>query len=153
MMTFMDDLMNLLGEVANAFQTRLQGMNALRALKLAPFQARLLTVIGRRPGCSQQELASWTGRDKAQIARTIKELEALGLLDRLTHESDWRSHRLQPTALGEETCNLLLQERAALGAAISKDIRAEERQVVVEALLKMQHRLEHDSNRDEDRIL
>lgn len=140
--TRMDDLVSLLGEVSAAFQTRLQELGAIRALGLAPFQGQLLAILYRRPGSSQQELASWTGRDKAQIARTIRELKAAGLLTSTAHESDWRSHRLSLTEEGERACALLLKERAALSRTATAKLSFEERDLMVGALGKMKQQLD-----------
>ena len=137
----MDELIDLLGELSSGFQVRLQELPSLRELGLASFQARLLAVVGRRPSCSQQELAGWTGRDKAQVARTIKELEARGLLARAPHRSDWRSHSLALTADGERAAALIARERSALGAAVTQGLTSEERRVMIAALDKMKNRL------------
>jgi len=80
-------------------------------------------------------------RDKAQIARTIKELEARGFLLRSAQKSDWRSYSLILTAEGERACALLMQERAALALAVTAELSAEERQVMTGALNKMKRRL------------
>lgn len=138
----MDELIDLLGEVSSGFQLGLQDLPSLRTLGLAPFQGRLLSIVARRPGCSHQALAGWTGRDKAQIARTIKELESRGLLARSAHASDWRSHSLSVTAAGEDACARITRERATLGAEITTALTAEERSVVIAALEKMRARLE-----------
>lgn len=138
----MDELVDLLGEVSSAFQARLQQLGAIRAMGLAPFQARLLAILHRRPGSSQQELAAWTGRDKAQIARTIKELVGAGLLGRTAHEIDWRSHRLRLTEEGERSCARLLRDRAALSAAVTAALSAEDRRAMSGALTKMKQQLD-----------
>lgn len=137
----MGELIDLLGEVSSGFQVGLQELASLRDVGLASYQARLLAVIGRRPGCSQQELASWTGRDKAQVARTIKELNVRGLLARSAHQSDWRSHSLALTADGEAAVRLIARERNALGAEVTQDLTPEERRVTIAALDKMKNRL------------
>jgi len=138
----MDKLIDLLAEVSSGFQLRLQELAALQELGLAPFQARLLAIVVRRPGCSQQELAGWTGRDKAQIARTIKELEVRRLLLRSAHESDWRSHNLTVTSEGERACAIIAAERTGLGADVTQDLTPAERGVMVVALQKMKDRLD-----------
>lgn len=137
----MDELIDLLGEVSSGFQVRLQELPSLQQVGLAPYQARLLAAVSRRPGCSQQNLAGWTGRDKAQVARTIKELEARGLLVRAAHESDWRSRSLAVTATGERACSLIMRERSALGADVMLELTAEERRIIIGALRKMNDKL------------
>jgi DNA-binding MarR family transcriptional regulator len=138
----MDKLIDLLAEISSGFQLRLQELTALQELRLAPFQARLLAIVARRPGCSQQELAGWTGRDKAQIARTIKELEGRRLLLRSAHETDWRSHTLTVTSEGERACAIIAAERTGLGADVTQDLTLSERGVMVVALQKMKDRLD-----------
>jgi DNA-binding MarR family transcriptional regulator len=138
----MDKLIDLLAEVSSGFQLRLQELAALQELRLAPFQARLLAIVARRPGCSQQELAGWTGRDKAQIARTIKELEIRKLLLRSTHESDWRTNSLTVTSDGERACTIIAGERTGLGADVTQDLTPAERGAMLVALQKMKDRLE-----------
>ena len=137
----MDELIDLLREVSGGFQRRLQKMPSLHKLKLAPFQARLLTIVDRHPGCSQQDLAGWTGRDKAQVARTIRELEASNLLARTAHASDWRSRSLAVTDEGARVCMLIAGERAALGAAITQELTQQERRVMILTLEKIKRRL------------
>jgi DNA-binding MarR family transcriptional regulator len=138
----MDKLIDLLAEVSSGFQLRLQELAALQELALAPFQARLLAIVARRPGCSQQELAGWTGRDKAQIARTIKELEARRLLLRSAHETDWRSHSLAVTPDGERACVIIAKERTELGVEVTQNFTPSERAVMAVALQKMKARLD-----------
>lgn len=133
----MEELINLLRDIASAFESRLRNMEALQELKLAPFQARLLALIARHPKCSQQNLASWVDRDKAQIARTIKELEARGLLERTQHASDWRSYSLSLTPDGESVWAILMRERARLSAEMGTPLTPDERQVVIDTLRKM----------------
>ncbi|TYC90461.1 MarR family winged helix-turn-helix transcriptional regulator [Novosphingobium sp. BW1] len=89
-----EKLANRMRNIAESFQDHLAHMPALRELALTPFQARLLRVIGQRPGVSQLELARRTQRDKAQIARAIKELDTRGLVERRAHPDDWRSQCL-----------------------------------------------------------
>ncbi|MCJ1960475.1 MarR family winged helix-turn-helix transcriptional regulator [Novosphingobium mangrovi (ex Hu et al. 2023)] len=89
-----EKLANRMRNIAESFQDHLAHMPALRELALTPFQARLLRVIGQRPGVSQLELARRTQRDKAQVARAIKELDTRGLVERRAHPDDWRSQCL-----------------------------------------------------------
>jgi DNA-binding MarR family transcriptional regulator len=137
----MDELIDLLGDVSRGFMVELQQLPALRDFGLTHYQARLLVIVGRWPGCSQRELAGWTGRDKAQVARTIKEIETQGLLERSAHVSDWRSHRLTLSAAGERTVELLARERNTLGDVITQDLSPEERQAMIAGLQKMNARL------------
>jgi MarR family transcriptional regulator, temperature-dependent positive regulator of motility len=136
-----DELLDLFGAVANGFHARLQGLAVLDELGLAPFQARTLSLISRYPGCSQQALSISTGRDKAQVARAIKELETRGLITRQAHRRDWRAQSLSVTPEGKQASKLLLRHRAQAGAAILQDLNLKEREVLRRALSKMRARL------------
>ncbi len=129
-----DELIDLLREVSHAFQARLQDLPAFEALGLTPFQGRLVSVIGRRPGISQQAIAARTGRDKAQVARTVKELEARGLLRRATHEHDWRMQCLSLTEAGARAAAAIDAERDALGVQVVRDIDPAQRAAMVSGL-------------------
>jgi DNA-binding MarR family transcriptional regulator len=83
-----------------------------------------------------------TGRDRAQIARTIKELEGRRLLLRSAHESDWRSHSLTVTSDGKRACTIIAGARTGLGADVTQDLTPAERGVMVVALQKMKDRLD-----------
>lgn len=142
-----DKLVELLREVATAFQWRLQEMSALEDLKLAHFQGRLIAAIGRKPGISQQELAYMTGRDKGQVARTIKELDARGLVTRSAHEKDWRTQCLCLTKEGESASALLHRQRTELSTEMLSELSAEEMDALHRSLLKMKRQVTGD-NRD-----
>lgn len=84
---------------------------------LTAFKARLINLIGSNEGISQLTLASFTERDKAQIARAIKELEAHGFVTRSAHASDWRTQCLALTTEGKEIHAKLNNLRKELAAA------------------------------------
>jgi DNA-binding MarR family transcriptional regulator len=136
-----DDLLDLFGAVANGFQARLQSLAAHDELGLAPFQARMLSLISRNVGCSQQVLAQWTGRDKAQVARTAKDLETRGLITRHAHQSDWRMQCLAVTIEGEKAAQLLNRQRVQAGAEMLENVSSEEREILHRVLSKMRSQL------------
>lgn len=137
-----DELIDLLRTVANGFRLRLREQVSASASGLPEFQGRLVNLIGRHEGISQLSLASLTGRDKAQIARAIKELEAHGFVTRSTHASDWRTQRLALTDMGRETHAKLLDMRKALGAAALTSLTHEEKHALKAGLSKMKLALE-----------
>ncbi len=109
-----EDLVDVLRQVTSAFLDRLQEMGAVAELELAPYQARLLSLIGRRPAISQLELATSTERDKAQVARAIKELEKRGFVVRSEHATDWRTRCLTLSEEGSRAWELIDRERKAV---------------------------------------
>lgn len=135
------NILDLLGEVANRAQARLRSLPVLEELGLSHFQARTLAMIGREPGSTQQELTATMGTDKAQMARTIRELDDRGLITRRAHESDWRSRRIHLNSDGERVYAALDAQRAAMGEDFLRDLSPEERQLLQQALTRMRARL------------
>ena len=81
-------------------------------------------------------------RDKGQIARAIKELEAHGLIRREASTSDWRSQVLLLTPQGEEIARQAARRRADLGAYALQDLSPETRDVTTDALRRILARLQ-----------
>ena len=134
-------VINLLGEISARAQLRLAAMGEGLVPALVPFQGKLLALIGRKPGWSQQQLAAAVQRDKAQVARTVKELEALGLVAREAAAGDWRSRSLRLTEAGAALFAELQARRAALGAEMLGGLSAEQRVVLGEMLVSVRDRL------------
>ncbi len=111
-------LSTLLRQSTSSYHQRLQRMEAVRQLELPPFAARLLDVVGRNPGISQNEIAVVAERDKAQVARAVAQLEARGLVRRTASEENWRLQCLWLTDQGNVLHQPVLEERAALQAEI-----------------------------------
>ncbi|MGE4431953.1 MAG: MarR family winged helix-turn-helix transcriptional regulator [Sphingobium sp.] len=137
-----DELIDLLRTVASGFRMRLQEQVAASVSGLPEFQGRLINLIARNEGISQLSLASLTGRDKAQVARAIKELEAHGFVTKSAHASDWRTQCLALTAKGRETHARLHDMRKKLGAAALSSLTHEEKHALKACLSKVKLVLE-----------
>lgn len=130
-------LTTLLREVSTGLHLRLSEMDVIKDLELAPFQARLLSIIGRTPGVSQLALAVSTERDKAQVARAIKELERRGFIVRSVHETDWRIQCLNVTKEGKRASMVINQQRAELIAKALHECSAAEQDALCCTLEKI----------------
>ena len=84
--------------VRNSINANELGINALHV--------RCLHIIAQTPHCTANDIVQQTQRDKAQIARLIKELLKLDLITKCADENDKRCFILSFTAAGE----LLLQK-------------------------------------------
>lgn len=73
---------------------------------LSPLHLRVLTRCLQHPGANQQALGQAIGRDKGQIARLIKELDAQGLVLRTPDPKDGRCYTLHITAAGQQACQV-----------------------------------------------
>lgn len=76
-------------------RVRIERVDGLGALHL-----KLLCLCVEQPGCTQQQLANLTGRDKGQVAHLIHALEARGLVVRAPDAQDGRLLRTSLTAAG-----------------------------------------------------
>ena len=117
-----NELIDLLRSVSSGFQARMQEQVAANGGGLTAFQARLVNLIGRHDGISQLTLGSFTDRDKAQIARAVKELEARNLVARQPHPSDWRVKCLSLTEAGAQLRTRLTTLRGELATEMLGDL-------------------------------
>ena len=71
-------------------------------LPITPDQFRVLTHLWQNEGCSQQELAVSSLRDRANVTRIIDILEREGIVERVDHETDRRIFKIQLTRRGRD---------------------------------------------------
>lgn len=135
------EIIDLLRTVASSFQTRIKEKVAAGDSGLSAFQARLVNLIGRNDGVSQLTLTSLTERDKAQVARAIKELETAGFVTRSPQASDRRSKCLTLTPQGREMHLRLNGIRRRLAADAFGVLDDDEKQALRCALQKVATRL------------
>jgi DNA-binding MarR family transcriptional regulator len=69
---------------------------------LLPGAYKVFTTIARHETVTQSTLADHLLLDKGQLSRTVRELEALGLITRSPDPADGRSSLLSPTDYGRE---------------------------------------------------
>lgn len=108
----------------DAIQAMLRMFEALKAqmgqslaqagITLSPLHLHILSHCKANPGGNQQALVQASTRDKGQIARITKELEAQGLLRRSPDPQDGRSQILDVTPAGLEACALFEAQHTAL---------------------------------------
>jgi DNA-binding MarR family transcriptional regulator len=83
-------------------------------LPITPDQFRVLTHLWQHEGCSQQELATSSLRDRANVTRIIDILEREGIVERTDHETDRRIFKIQLTQKGKD-----LEKQATLCAQMA----------------------------------
>jgi DNA-binding MarR family transcriptional regulator len=88
-----------------------------KELPITPEQFRVLTHLWQHEGCSQQDLAVSSDRDRANVTRIIDILEREGIVERREHETDRRVFRIQLTEKGKS----LQCEAGACGQAAIDD--------------------------------
>lgn len=83
-------------------------------MTLSPLHLHILSHCKAHPGGNQQALVQASTRDKGQIARITKELEAQALLRRRPDPQDGRSQILDVTPAGLEACAVFEAQHTAL---------------------------------------
>lgn len=109
---------------------------------LVHMEVKVLGFFARRPGASQSDLVSHSGRDKAQVARLIRGLRERGLLEAQADETDRRSTRLRLSAAGEELFAALDRHSARLSALALAGLSGQEREALLGYLGRVRANLE-----------
>ena len=128
------DVFELLHDLMHLFRARLlQSLQELDA-ELTFNEFRILMHTGRHPGITQKELVEHSHTDKAQMARTLSQLQDKGLLDRSASEADKRVRCLQLSAQGLALFTQLRSKREEIAAQLLGNFPPEQ-QVQLRALL------------------
>ncbi len=114
-------------------------MKNFRALSasITPMHVMSLRIINKNTDCTSQHIADFLKRDKAQIARLIKELISQGLIVSHACPTDKRSRLLELTPAGQSVMQeLQLAEKAAVNQMI-KGLTEQELQQFLQVTSKM----------------
>ncbi|WP_374349366.1 MarR family winged helix-turn-helix transcriptional regulator [Chitinimonas sp.] len=136
-----ENVMELIHDIMHRFRAR-----QYQALRDSPhaithMEAKTLNFFRRRPGATQRDLAEHSGRDKAQLARLVKNLKELGLLRGEVDESDRRNLKLHLTASAEALLQSLQAEHSQLAELAMAGLDASERSQLEALLLRVQANL------------
>ena len=94
------DVFEELHELMHLFRDRM--MAASQTVSDLTFnEMRVLMRTGRHPGLTQKDLVAHSHTDKAQMARTLSQLQDKGWLARTASEQDKRVRCLQLSAKGQ----------------------------------------------------
>lgn len=92
----------VLGVAYTALYRRLAKYMQERNLPITPDQFRVLTFLWQQDGRSQQELAVFSNRDRANVTRLIDILEREGIVERRDDEYDRRVFKIHLTKKGRD---------------------------------------------------
>ena len=129
------DVFELLHDLLHLFRARL--LESLEAVQpgLTFNEFRILMHTGRHPGITQKELVEHSHTDKAQMARTLAQLQDRGWLERSASEADKRVRCLQLSAQGQQLFDSLRARREQIAQELLQDFPAAE-QAQLRALLQ-----------------
>ena len=66
-------------------------------IDLTPTEINVMRYVDRHPGTSPAAVAVAVGLQRSNVSRTLRELEAKGMIEKSTHGGDGRQARLNPT--------------------------------------------------------
>ena len=95
-------------------------------LGLNAMHVRCLHIIAATPQCTANDIVNQTQRDKAQIARLVKELLALNLIHKNASEHDKRCFILSFTAQGCALYDKLLNAEQHVNAQMCKNLNSQQ---------------------------
>jgi DNA-binding MarR family transcriptional regulator len=90
------------GVLYHLLSRRLNGLLAEAGTGITVDQFRLLTMLWREDGSTQQQLASLLGRDRASVTRMTDILEEQGVVVRIPDKNDRRINLIYLTKKGRE---------------------------------------------------
>ena len=138
------DVFELLHDLMHLFRARLLQSIETAQPGLTFNEFRILMHTGRNPGITQKELVEHSHTDKAQMARTLAQLQDKGWLERSASEADKRVRCLQLSAQGQQLYARLRTLREELAVELLKDC-PQEMQAQLQTQLQAMLRLVKDS--------
>jgi DNA-binding MarR family transcriptional regulator len=113
--------------------------------EITHMENKVLGFFARHPGATQSDLASHSGRDKAQLARLIKTLRDKALLEARVDETDRRSTRLQLSREGQAVFKGLHRQGSRLSAVAVSGLGEDECGQLVALLHRIRANLENET--------
>ena len=130
------DVFDALHELVRLFRARMRKSMESVHPELTFNEIRVLVHTGRRPGLTQKDMVEHSHADKAQMARTLAQLEEKGWLLRTASESDKRVRCLQLSEQGQALYAQLRQLRDGVARDLLQDC-PEPQQAQLLALLQL----------------
>ena len=130
------EVFEVLHDLLHLFRARL--LESLEAVQpgLTFNEFRILMHTGRHPGITQKELVEHSHTDKAQMARTLAQLQDKGWLERSASEADKRVRCLQLSARGQQLFDQLRHRREQIATELLSDFPAAQQGLLHDLLLQ-----------------
>tara|TARA_R110000744_G_scaffold199219_8_gene318483 strand:- start:5833 stop:6267 length:435 start_codon:yes stop_codon:yes gene_type:complete len=91
-------------------------------LGIGAMHVRSLAVIAKSPACTANCIVNELARDKAQVARIVKELVNANLIQKCAHANDKRSQTLSLTENGQSLMDKLHIAKAKINEQITQGL-------------------------------
>lgn len=130
------EVFEVLHDLLHLFRARL--LESLEAVQpgLTFNEFRILMHTGRHPGITQKELVEHSHTDKAQMARTLAQLQDKGWLERSASEADKRVRCLQLSTRGQQLFDQLKSRREQIATELLSDFPAAQQALLHDLLLQ-----------------
>ncbi|NRF71541.1 MarR family transcriptional regulator [Aquincola sp. S2] len=129
-----DEVMDLVHRVMHRFRAlQYQGLRD-RPEAVTHLESKVLGFFSHHPGATLSALAEHSGRDKAQLARLVKRLLEIGLLEHAEAGGDRRSQPLKLSDAGAAVQRELQQQHRRLAQAAVHGLSAAERSELLRLL-------------------
>lgn len=130
------EVFEVLHDLLHLFRARL--LESLEAVQpgLTFNEFRILMHTGRHPGITQKELVEHSHTDKAQMARTLAQLQDKGWLERSASEADKRVRCLLLSAQGQQLFDQLRHRREQIATELLSDFPEAQQGLLHELLLQ-----------------
>ena len=102
-----------------------------------PREFGLLTVLSKRPGITQQELASLARVDPSSMVALLDDLERRGVAERRVDPDDRRRRAVHLTEKGAEQMKVLQKEARKAASSFLEPLSEEERETLNALLRKL----------------
>ena len=139
------DFVIVLNDVARRMRTRFDQW--ARTYGMTRAQGLILTRLNRRPGLSQNELATICEVEPITIGRLVDRLEARGLLERRPDPADRRIRRLHLLPAAAPILAKIDDYREALEEYLTEGLDPKTQEAMLEALLHMKFKLAAEASR------
>lgn len=133
------DILILVNDVARQVRTRFD--QRARAKGMTRAQWMILAMLDRRPGLSQNELASSLEVEPISVGRLIDRLEGRGLVERRPDRADRRVRRLHLLPEARPFLAEIETQRELLSAEILDGLDQDTRSQLVECMLRIKSNL------------
>lgn len=130
------EVFEVLHDLLHLFRARL--LESLEAVQpgLTFNEFRILMHTGRHPGITQKELVEHSHTDKAQMARTLAQLQDKGWLERSASEADKRVRCLQLSTRGQQLFDQLRSRREQIATELLSNFPAAQQALLHDLLLQ-----------------
>ncbi|SDK32402.1 DNA-binding transcriptional regulator, MarR family [Ferrimonas sediminum] len=115
-------LSDTLFDLMHAYRMAMRSELKAKQLGLNSMHVKCLTYIASQEHCTANDIVSHLCRDKAQIARLIKEMVEKQWLRKAAHPKDKRSQLLTLTDQGQQLATLIQQTRTRVQARMRQNL-------------------------------